>query len=230
MTVPPPGDATPPPPPPPPPMPPSVPPTGGSGQSNGAATASLIMSIVSFFCLGPLLSIPAIFIGIAGKKKAQELGGVGEGQAKAGIIIGIISTVVSVIAIIIWIFLVVLASDSVDDAVRESNRALDELEESSQRDGEVADRDHFSIEDAEITDQTSFGSFTYKAYVVNEAPFDTGFDIDVECEGDAGDLDTQTVWVSNIREGGRKSFSAYFSFDDSNTTADCEVVEVRYAY
>ena len=47
-------------------------------------------------------------MGKSGLKKAAAMGGEGEGQAKAGLILGIIGTALSIIGIIIWIFAAVV--------------------------------------------------------------------------------------------------------------------------
>ena len=60
-------------------------------QSNGVATASLVLGIISL-CLGPLLSIPAIVCGILGLTRAKQTGS-GQGTAIAGLVLGGVGTI-----------------------------------------------------------------------------------------------------------------------------------------
>lgn len=59
-------------------------------QTNGLSTASLILGILAFFCMGPLASIPAIICGHMARKQIAESGGMqtGAGMALAGLILG----------------------------------------------------------------------------------------------------------------------------------------------
>lgn len=61
------------------------------------AIASLILSIVSFFCCGPICSILGIVFGVISKQRQKE----NNGMATAGIIISIIALVLWVIGIIV---------------------------------------------------------------------------------------------------------------------------------
>jgi len=78
-----------------------------AGQSNGMAVAALVCGIISFFCLGLLLGIPAVVLGFLGLNKSKELGGTGKGQAIAGIVLGGLATLWS-----IGFFLLVLLGDT----------------------------------------------------------------------------------------------------------------------
>jgi uncharacterized membrane protein len=80
-----------------------------SGPS-GKAIASLILSIVSIFTCGPLLSIPGLIIGkmemndiAAGRSSAAGLG-----YAKAGFWIGVVVTALSCLVGIIYALLIML--------------------------------------------------------------------------------------------------------------------------
>lgn len=224
MTVPPPPGATPPPPPPPPPpMPPGpgmppMPPSGGASQSNGQATTAMILGIVGFLCVGVLAGIPAIIFGFMGKKKADELGGVGRGQAITGIVLGILSVVWSVIAIII----IVIAAANADTTV---NSIKDDIN----RNGTVAASSDYDVTDAKV-DVSSYGSVTYTAYVENTGDFETGFELSVECTDNFGTTDTQSAYATAVSPGDKKKVDAYFSFDSDTTSVDCEVAEVLYGY
>ena len=223
MTVPPPPGATPPPPPPPPPMPPGpgmppMPPSGGQSQSNGQATTAMILGIVGFLCVGGLAGIPAIIFGFMGKKKADELGGTGRGQAITGIVLGILSVVWSVVAIIIF----VIAAANADTTV---NSIKDDIN----RNGTVASSSDYDVTDAKV-DVSSYGSVTYTAYIENTGDFETGFELSVECTDNFGTKDTQSAYATAVSPGDKKKVDAYFSFDSDTTSVDCEVAEVLYGY
>lgn len=81
-------------------------PTGPSGK----AIASLILSIVSIFTCGPLLSIPGLIIGkmemndiAAGRAPAAGLG-----YAKAGFWVGVVVTALSCLVGILYAVLIML--------------------------------------------------------------------------------------------------------------------------
>lgn len=59
----------------------------------GAATASLVLGILSLVCLGPLTGIPAIICGHLARRKIARSGGAldGAGTALAGLIMGYVS-------------------------------------------------------------------------------------------------------------------------------------------
>lgn len=103
------GDGQPPVPPPPPPpsggvpVPPPPPPVGsvpgGAPQgNNGLAVASLVLSIVGVCC--GIGSILGIILGFVALNQIKKTGQPGEGLAKAGIIIGVITLL---IGIFFWI-------------------------------------------------------------------------------------------------------------------------------
>lgn len=90
----------------PPPMPPPIPPTGGSsygGQKNDTALYAMIAGILSLVCCGFIAGIAAIILGKQGMNKAELMGGEGEGQAKAGFIMGIISCALSGVTLVIYL-------------------------------------------------------------------------------------------------------------------------------
>ncbi|WP_446665872.1 DUF4190 domain-containing protein [Flexivirga sp. B27] len=64
--------------------------------TNGLAIASLITSIAGIFVLCGLSGIVAVVLGILGLNKSREIGGIGRGQAIAGIVIGAIQVVLLV--------------------------------------------------------------------------------------------------------------------------------------
>src|SRR6266404_2034884 len=99
-------------PPAPPPGPPTQqPPYAVSGQyvpqytppppTDGKATASLVLGILSVICFGALAGIPAIILGHVSRSNIQKSGGKvkGEGLALAGLIMGYFSLVISLLFI-----------------------------------------------------------------------------------------------------------------------------------
>lgn len=232
MTVPPPPGGTPPPPPPggmppqQPPMPPgpqyAAPP---AAPSNGTATGAMICGIVSILCLPLLAGIPAIILGFSGKKKAEELNGVGRGQAITGIILGFISVVEAILIVLFFVFVGFAANEAgkdINEAVKKSNERLD-------RSGTVADPDSFAITKEETT-VGSYGAVTYKAFIENKSDFETGFEIEIKCEGNMGDSGTATAYVYSADDGDKKSIKSTVYLDSETTSADCTYGDVLYSY
>lgn len=84
-------------------------------QSNGKATAALVLGIVSLLgicvpILGIILGIIAIVMAVMAKKEGYT-----EGKQKAGLILGIIGIVVSIVMWIVNIF--ILAGSGLMDAI-----------------------------------------------------------------------------------------------------------------
>ena len=103
------GDGQPPVPPPPPPpggglpVPPPPPPVGGvpggvPQGNNGLAVASLVLSIIGVCC--GIGSILGIILGFVALNQIRKTGQQGEGLAKAGIIVGVITLLIG----IAWFF------------------------------------------------------------------------------------------------------------------------------
>ncbi len=79
-------------------------------QKSSNATTSLVLGIVSILCCGLLAGIPAIYFASQAEKEFAlnpALGG--QGNAKAGKILGIIGSVLSVLGFIVY-FLILGAS------------------------------------------------------------------------------------------------------------------------
>jgi ABC-type Fe3+ transport system permease subunit len=97
------------------------PPYGGqSAPTHGSATTALVLGILSFVICG-LLGIPAYIIGRRAEREVQASQGrlSGEGLAKAGWILGLVSMILTVLVILLLIGLVTLGtvtSDSTFDS------------------------------------------------------------------------------------------------------------------
>lgn len=96
------------PPPPPPQYGAPQPPYGGVPQkTNGKATWSLVLGLVSVLCGCSLLAgIPAIILGNMARKEIDAGQGTGRGMATAGLVLGIIGVILSVL----WIILALTGS------------------------------------------------------------------------------------------------------------------------
>ncbi|MFC5178891.1 DUF4190 domain-containing protein [Nocardioides taihuensis] len=94
-----------------------VPPAYGSGpgvgapQNHGSATTALVLGLLSFLCCG-LLGIPAYIIGRRADREIAASGGrlTGEGLAKAGWILGLISIVLMILSALLVVVLLVTGS------------------------------------------------------------------------------------------------------------------------
>jgi hypothetical protein len=67
---------------------------------NRPARTALVLAVVSWFCLGPLLGLPAIFLAVRGLLVARELGGRGRAMAVAAIVVAVIGSVNFVVTIV----------------------------------------------------------------------------------------------------------------------------------
>ena len=76
-------------------------PAAPSQGTNGLAVGSLILGILSFFCVGLIAGPIAIVLGFLGRKKAnEEMAGNGAGMALAGIITGALGFAVSLVFVL----------------------------------------------------------------------------------------------------------------------------------
>lgn len=92
------------------PPPPTTPNPGFPGnqpmpQSNKKAMWSMILGIISIVCCGILAGIPALILGNQAKAEiaASHGGQTGEGQAKAGVILGWISIALTIVGILFYV-------------------------------------------------------------------------------------------------------------------------------
>jgi len=79
---------------------------GAAAPTHGPATTSLILGILSFVCCG-LLGIPAYIIGRRAEREIAASGGRlgGEGLAKAGWILGLVSIALMVVGLLAFVLL-----------------------------------------------------------------------------------------------------------------------------
>jgi hypothetical protein len=76
-----------------------------AAPDNGTGLWSMILGIVGLLFGGLLLGIPAIILGLNGRKKAAAGSATNGGQALAGLVLGIISTLMSVVGILVMVAL-----------------------------------------------------------------------------------------------------------------------------
>ena len=118
-----------------------VQPSGAAAANNGVAVAALVLGIVALalllFSLGTLfiftipMSAGAWACGYTARKRlAAGTATGGEGQAKAGRILGIIGVVLGVVAMIAWIALIASGVD-LDELQRDLERELERQENSN---------------------------------------------------------------------------------------------------
>jgi len=62
-------------------------------EKNFFGTWALVLGILSFVCLGLFAGIPAIILGVAGRRAADEGKASNRGMATAGMVLGIIGAV-----------------------------------------------------------------------------------------------------------------------------------------
>ncbi len=81
-------------------------------ESNGKATASLVLGIVGLFVCPLICSAIALILGSQAKKEIAASGGMmsGESAATAGIVLGWVGIALSLVAILIWVILIAVAS------------------------------------------------------------------------------------------------------------------------
>ncbi|GEM_PF-1836586 len=113
---------------------------GGAPQSNGMATASLVLGIVSIALgwilagiIGIITGILAIILAVVAKKKIKQNPNMGgKGSATGGLVTGIIGTV---LYLAIWIIFTVIITSSVDTLkeIGESQEIQDAMKESIEK-------------------------------------------------------------------------------------------------
>jgi hypothetical protein len=74
-------------------------------KNSGKAIAALVCGILSLICCGIFAAIPAIILGVLGRREIDASGGIvtGRGMATAGLVLGIIGIVLSVITVILLV-------------------------------------------------------------------------------------------------------------------------------
>ncbi len=227
------GIPTPPMPPQQPPMPPQMPPMppGQSAQKNDTAMFAMIAGMLGVTVCALFAGIPAIILGMSGKKKAKEMGGEGEGQAKAGIILGWISVVLSIIAIISWVLLAFVFVDSVNRIdIFNDGKLYSDYQSSDDQSGDTVSTGDYDISNQDVLVESD-GEITYSATIYNDSDVDASYEIIVYCEDSDDDYysDTSTAYVDNLSPGDSESFDTTIYLDTSTLAATCRVENVDYS-
>jgi hypothetical protein len=68
---------------------------GNPTEKNGLGIAALVFGFFSFICLGPLVGIPAIILGVMGRRAVDMGRANNRGIATAGMVLGIVGSVLS---------------------------------------------------------------------------------------------------------------------------------------
>ncbi len=92
----------------------------GAAPSNGMGIAALVLGILAFlailiFPLAILLGIAAVVLGVLGRKKASRLEATNGGQAKAGMVLGIVAVVLGVAVGVLFGTLIASNSEEISD-------------------------------------------------------------------------------------------------------------------
>ena len=227
------GIPTPPMPPQQPPMPPQMPPMppGQSVQKNDTAMFAMIAGILGVTVCALFAGIPVIILGMSGKNKAKEMGGEGEGQAKAGIILGWISVVLSIIAIISWVLLAFVFVDSVNRIdIFNDGKLYSDYQSSDDQSGDTVSTGDYDISNQDVLVESD-GEITYSATIYNDSDVDASYEIIVYCEDSDDDYysDTSTAYVDNLSPGDSESFDTTIYLDTSTLAATCRVENVDYS-
>jgi|GEM_PF-2991302 hypothetical protein len=214
---------------------PPVPPRGynqNQAPSNGTATTSLILGILSLLCFGFLTGIPAIFVGISGKKKAEKMGGEGRTMAQWGIISGIVGSILSIILSVFLIFQFFIAVEKTKEGFnsvkKEIKQSIEEYEDQQARNLKEANPDHYLIiEEQVIID--AFGEWEYSAVFENKADFRSAYTVEILCNSAEGKVLTEDGLVETLDAGNRTDLVIKLDFGEPVTNVTCSVNQVVYA-
>ena len=165
--------------PPPPVSPQGKPQYGGSSSygENKPAKLSLIFGVLSVTICGFFTGIPAIILGIIGRKKADELGGEGKTKANVGLGLGIFN----LFATIIWVVLVVIGTVSFPGSETTTSNSS----------GSTVLQDDVELGQPTV-DISESGLVTFESPLTNKTDSDTAFSVDVKCDG-GGESKSTTV-------------------------------------
>jgi hypothetical protein len=164
-----------------------------------------VCGILCFFCLGPVLGIPAVILGILGLSKAKQIG-TGKGMSIAGIILGAVGTLLT---IAFFVFVVIAAEDATDDL------------------SGPADPGDYEIDiDQSSCEVDRFGFLTLTGTIQNTSGSEKNFTVN----GSVRDADDGTILdssgadiVSDIPAGQSAAWDITFSVADESATPECTV-------
>ena len=115
--------------------------------------------------------------------------------------------------LIILAFAGVFASESTADKIsKRIDEANKKYDEQRARNGDEAKASDYDITKEEVK-VGSYGSVTWSAFIENKADFESDYTVEVQCEGDKGDKDSQKAYAYTLNPGDKDSLNLYFSFD-----------------
>lgn len=87
----------------------------GAQPDNGNGLWALILGILSLLFFGILTGIPAIVLGVKGRRKAADGKATNGGQALAGIILGVVSIALTVLVVALFILMGLVGAAAVSN-------------------------------------------------------------------------------------------------------------------
>lgn len=200
--------------------------------TNSTATTALICGVLAVTCFGFITGIPAIFIGIAGKKKSKKMDGEGSGQAISAIVLGVIGTVVS-IALITLLTIQTLnlfnsGKEKLGDVTSDLGKTLKDPLKEAERSGDRAKASDYLISNTSVVVQPS-GNATFSATFQNKADFSSAYNIEIECVNNLGTTLVGDGTVSRLKTDQSETVSIELPFESGTTSVRCDVSQVTYA-
>lgn len=186
-----------------------APPPGGlATQGNGAATASLVVGIVSLaLCMAFVGGIVAVVLGVVGLGRAKERGGARRGQAIAGIILGVLSMLLGLGTWFALAQTISNASDGLESAVGPADRSTYDI----------------SVDDCTVS---ATGAATASGSIENRSDRDLNFEVVVEFVRSGSVLDEGDTLVFDVPAGDVDTWSVD-GFVPASATVTCRISEVN---
>lgn len=129
-----------------------------SEGTNGNATASLILGVISLVFLGFIFGVPAILLGSRARKQIAQGDGSGSGIAMGGVVSGWIGTVLSILAIVV-VGIVLVAGVASDEIGGNDSVSV----------GDCTTADYFATEDQHGITKVDCQSPEAKTQVISKA-------------------------------------------------------------
>ena len=183
-----------------------------AGAGNGAATAAMIVGIVSLvLCFLFLGGVIAVVLGVIGLSKARSRGGAKKGQAAAGLIMGVVSLALGAGSWVLFVVAVNEGSDAIADAT-------DEL-------GGPADSSTYKVDITTCALDRS-GTATVSGTIRNTSSRERNFEVEAEFRRSGTVLETGSTIVFDLGQGESQTWEVV-SVIDSGRAVDCNVTDVN---
>ncbi len=184
------------------------PPGAVVGQSNGIATASLIVGLGSLvLCMAFVFGLVAVVLGVVGLGRAKERGGAKRGQAIAGIILGVLSMVAGLGTWVTIGQIISSASDSLDSVAGPADRSSYDI----------------SMDDCSVG---RTGAATASGTIENRSGRDLNFEVVVQFVRAGSVLDEGGTLVFDVPAGDADTWFVG-GVVPGGTTVSCKVTEVN---